>query len=382
MTDATSCLFITTGVVNPRQGGSGILNDLVIDVLRRRFRNLSVISVTDKEFRESRQDPELGGDVVQINSSIGQFEICQILASELALLDEPTITICLTLENSRLLRKTGRVPNLVILGDPKHELLRERSSLHRWPKKLAMLAKSAFLREVFWSELRRGVRFGTQYLTLLPALKDEALKRRIRITHIRWCAPLDPATGGSASGSSDLTLFLGDRFTTYSSIFERLYLRKLSEALFASISTVQLELVGFGWDALERNAYGRNLILTGSVGSLSEFSGKYLAAIFPCDYTTGVRTRILTLMALGVPTICHSSASRNIPELLDGVNCLFADSISDVVMALRSLRENHFLRESIVGHARETITKAYLPQHFQERFFLEMPPPTSDGQRA
>jgi glycosyltransferase involved in cell wall biosynthesis len=77
------------------------------------------------------------------------------------------------------------------------------------------------------------------------------------------------------------------------------------------------------------------------------------------NYRVGVRTRILTALAHGVPVVASTAAALGLPELRDGVDIVYADNGPAVAGILSRLADDASLVERLGAAARTSWERFY-----------------------
>ena len=96
----------------------------------------------------------------------------------------------------------------------------------------------------------------------------------------------------------------------------------------------------------------RNVVLTGRIEPPDDEFRACAVQLVPTPFVLGIRVRIVTGMAFGCCIVAHQSEAANIPELIDGKNCLLANSGAGLGMKIAMALRQPALREEIGRNAR------------------------------
>ncbi len=132
-------------------------------------------------------------------------------------------------------------------------------------------------------------------------------------------------------------------------------------ALFPKISAVlpdaQLHIIGEGSEKLTVN--GKNIHLDGFVPDLASHCQSIGILVTPITSGSGIRIKILEMMALGIPVITTTIGAQGID--FRATNCLLiANTNTEIIAACKQLSTSEELRRTIGTNAR-----AYINEHHQ-----------------
>jgi glycosyltransferase involved in cell wall biosynthesis len=103
----------------------------------------------------------------------------------------------------------------------------------------------------------------------------------------------------------------------------------------------------------------------GHVRPINKILSKCHAILVCNEINLGVRVRILTAMAEGVPIITHSSNTLGIPELKNNYNCLIGNNSKQLLNACDIIFKNIYIANIIAKNAYTTYKKLFSIQNFK-----------------
>lgn len=109
------------------------------------------------------------------------------------------------------------------------------------------------------------------------------------------------------------------------------------------------------------------ITFTGFVPDIFEYIHATDIAIAPLEILSGVLVKVLDSMSCGKPTVVMTQASKGIPELIDGFNCMIARDKDDFIAKTLYLLDHPDEAQHIGIRARETIEKHYAVDTWEER---------------
>lgn len=99
----------------------------------------------------------------------------------------------------------------------------------------------------------------------------------------------------------------------------------------------------------------------GSCDDLSPYIAASDMMIAPMDKRSGIRTRVITAFASGLPVIAHHSCSFNLPYAIDGHHWLLASNPHELSMAIIALVDNPALRLRLASNAYDLWRRQFSP---------------------
>lgn len=98
----------------------------------------------------------------------------------------------------------------------------------------------------------------------------------------------------------------------------------------------------------------KEIIFTGRVDDVRPFIRATTVFVAPIVYGTGIKTKILEAMAIGVPVVTNSVGIEGL-NVVDGVHCFVCETPEQQVNAIRKLMEAPLIAKSISENARSYV---------------------------
>lgn len=388
-----SVVFLSTGIPDRTQGGSGIFNDLVCRALLTDGYRVHGLFRTSRWFMESfvRLDHldelvELGleyelvwqEDVYPSRWARGeellwaqhQFALCEeTVSARREILDRADGIVALDLGWAWALADVDR-PRVAVLGDPHFRrlaALRPLSPRDRgtWTIRARHLAVEAALRG---SVRRRLSAYDGRVATLASFSPQHAREYRragIAVQHVPWFVPGPASPVREPVREPFQILHVGSLESSASRAMIEFWGRELMPALGELPFPVDLRLVGAEAvpPALASPAANVRVSAPG-FASEDELEAAYrTASVFlsPMKYPIGVRTRIVSALAHAVPVVAHASAQEGLPELRAGEEIVYASTGHAVATALARLHGDPHVAELIGAAGRAAWERAFNP---------------------
>lgn len=388
-----SVAFLSTGIPDRTQGGSGIFNDLVCRaLLADGYRVHGVFRVSrwfmDTFVRRDHLDElaALGLEVdfvwqedVPVSRWTGgtallraqhQFALCEeAVAARRGLLDAAEGIVALDLGWAWALSGIDR-PRVAVLGDPHFRRLttmrplsvRDRGS---WTTRARHLSVEAALRGTV---RRRLAPYDGRRATLAsfsPRHAREYRRAGIDVRHVPWFVPGPAEPLRDPVREPFRILHVGTLESSASRTMLAFWERELLPALAELPFPIELRLVGADDVPSALAALPDNVtVATPGFVPDAELEGEYeRAAVFlsPMPYPIGVRTRIVSALAHALPVVAHPSAGEGLPELRTGEEIVYAASGSALAASLRSLHDDPARAERIGAAGRAAWERSYNP---------------------
>jgi len=387
VTTARTAALFSTGLPDPTQGGSGIFNYLVADeLLRRGYRVLAVFRVSRafadraitgsylRELQERGLEVETVGEDAPLRrrdfgltalERLHSYESSRLAVERLVMRE--SLDFCISLDLGWALALADLpVRRLSILGDPYHRRVRETTpfSLQRrstWG--VLVRAKSV---ERSMSRLAERLRpYGESDSAVLasfaPQHADEFRAAGLACRHVRWFVPGPERVERHPPTDRLRLLHVGDLASTASRQMLRYWDSELLPAASRLACPIDLEFVGRVDTLQPPLGTWPNIHVTfsGHVDDLRPPFAATTAYLSPMNYRVGVRTRILTALAHGVPVVASTAAALGLPELRDGVDIVYADNGPAVAGILSRLADDASLVERLGAAARTSWERFY-----------------------
>jgi glycosyltransferase involved in cell wall biosynthesis len=364
--------FFSVGLPDPVQGGSGIFGYCVLKHLLDRgvrvrawFRYapwfaegvraepLAELERLGLAANHVLEEPRYARFGTAYLDAMHQAELCRdVVAREHTAIEDADAVISLDLGWALALAGVDR-PSLAILGDPQE---RHLISGYRF----------APLRLRSWSEGARVVSLRNVWSRLRPRLEPYDGDRKvlghwapqharelravgIACRHVRWFTP-DPGRMERMPQRDPLTLLhVGSLATTAT----RRMLEYWRDGVFPALARlpfeVEVRFVGRPGLTLEERPEwpSLRLVFRGVVDELGDEYARAAAFLSPMKHATGIRTRIVSALSYGVPTIADETSAPGLPELVDGRDLLYASDPEAVAAAVSRAREDPAWAEQI-----------------------------------
>ena len=88
--------------------------------------------------------------------------------------------------------------------------------------------------------------------------------------------------------------------------------------------------------------------------------------IVPNEIDLGVRVRILTALAYGLPVVTHSSNLRGIPELRNNYNCIVGKNSDQLAQGCIKIFKDNFLEKKLVKNSKITFNNFFSIKSFKQ----------------
>lgn len=356
---------LSTGIPDPTQGGSGIFNYYVVrelldhgyavdayfrvgDNFRQQHtvgtyleelvnRGLNVEFVTDDR-------PLSRGKVgFSLLRSAHQISLCESVVQRI-LAHGPKYSAFIAHDLGWIIALAGKCEPVVgIMGDPLHARLLHGMSVElfrpaTWRRYLQ--ARSVASKGVF-HEIGRLLNDKVIFGAFSPHHAKEFRDNGVECRHFRWFSP-EVAWGQrmlSEPRKEPLVLLhVGTLASTASHVMIRYWQDCLLPKLASLPFSVEIRFVGRTERTFDYPSSNLMMRFLGHEGDLHDEFARCDLFFTPMKYPVGTRTRILTAMSYGVPTLADSSASLGLPELEDGLHIFFGDTPEDIKRILTRIR--------------------------------------------
>lgn len=385
--------FLTTGIPDRTQGGSGIFNDLICrQLLADGYEVHAIFRASDwfldRYVRRDNLDelaalglryellvqkdsplPRLSGGM-ELLETVHHFALCeQAVEQHRSVLESASGIVALDLGWAWALAPVER-PRVAVLGDPHFRRLaamrplsvRDRGS---WTTKARQLAVERALRG---SVRRRLASYDDQRSSLAsfsPLHAAEYRRSGINVRHARWFVPGPSSPARRPLRDPFRLLHVGSLESSASRSMLDLWERELLPALNRLPFDVDLRLVGPTDVPAVLAAPPRNVRITatGFVPDESLEAEYEQAAAFlsPMPYPIGVRTRIVAALAHAVPVVAHPSARGGLPELQADKEIVYAAIGRELADALEGLHADPHRAEQIGAAGRAAWERLFKP---------------------
>jgi glycosyltransferase involved in cell wall biosynthesis len=240
--------------------------------------------------------------------------------------------------------------------------VRDRGS---WSTAARKLAVDASLRG---SVRRRLASYDEQsaLVSFSPQHAREYRRAGINVRHARWFVPGPPHPTRRPLRDPFRLLHVGSVESSAGRTMLELWQRELLPALEELPFAVDLRLVGPAEipNALASPPANVRVTAAGFVPD-AELAAEYeQAAVFlsPMSYAIGVRTRILSAIAHGVPVLAHPSARDGLPELQPDKEIVYAASGRDLADVIARLHADPATAERVGAAGRSAWERLFNPE--------------------
>lgn len=134
--------------------------------------------------------------------------------------------------------------------------------------------------------------------------------------------------------------------------------------------TVKLYVIGPCPDAI-KDKYKTNdkVVFTGVVNDLREYVGKSQILLSPIVYGSGIKTKILEAMAMGVPVVTNSIGAEGL-NVTDGVELYVKDDILEMAKIVNELLRNEAMRKATGEHGQKFVQRQHDWKYIYNAFEL------------
>jgi glycosyltransferase involved in cell wall biosynthesis len=106
----------------------------------------------------------------------------------------------------------------------------------------------------------------------------------------------------------------------------------------------------------------------GFIPNLLEQMSKSHAVIVPLGVPVGNRSRIITALGGRIPVIAHKNAAAGNPLLINGLNCLLADSAQEFVHHMSTISRDKKLSKRLIENAEISYVSSFSPRNANQLF--------------
>jgi len=379
----------STGIPDPSQGGSGIFNYYLIRSLLEKGYQV------DGYFRASKWFLQEHTLATWLSELVAQGLNCKIIDEErpcrrglfglALLLESHQVAVCtdviddvlkserryfahIALDLGWIVPLASRAAPVVgIVGDPYPNRLRHSYDL-RWNSPSTWLIRLQALS----TGSRRTVRQLAHRLngrvvlgSFTPSHAEEYRSKGLDCEHFRWFSPeVARPIGARVRNRAGVfrMLHVGALATTASTKMLRYLTRSLLSTLATLPFRVEIRFVGRVGQQIESHWENIRLVMLGHEESLDAEYQSCDAFFSPMQYPVGTRTRILTAMSYGVPSIADPSASQGLPELVPEQDIFYGRDPVAIKSIIQTLYERPDLAERVGKNAREKWEQLFQPR--------------------
>lgn len=133
------------------------------------------------------------------------------------------------------------------------------------------------------------------------------------------------------------------------------------------IPSAKFLIIGGGVSDSLKSYASDNIVFTGRVGDVREYLKISKVFVCPMLFGSGIKTKNLEAMAMGLPIVTTSVGSENI-DAKDGKDWFIADSDNDFANKVSSILQDHELETSLSMNARDFIMSHFTWNAAKEQF--------------
>lgn len=148
----------------------------------------------------------------------------------------------------------------------------------------------------------------------------------------------------------DSIVFLGVMNVAHNETAVINFIKNIFPIILKSKPDIKFYIVGSGVTERLKQYSSKNIIFTGRVDDVRMYVGKCKVFICPLIFGSGIKTKNLEAMAMGIPIVTTSIGAENI-HAKNGEEWLIADSDQDFAKAIVSLIDDRDLYEKIQKNA-------------------------------
>lgn len=378
----------STGIPDPSQGGSGIFNYYVIRELLDRGHEVHCYFLASKSFLKGHT---VNGFLEELCSKGLQYTVVDEQGKKRRsawgfelLLQSHNVDVCTRIVDT--LNSEGKTydayiahdlgwiialagqaePVVGLAGDPLHGRLRFGIALDPLVPKTWLVRMKA-LSVGSKSTLRKlAVRLNGKVIlgSFTPNHVEEYRAGGLICRHFRWFSPEVSAFSRTVNWHKEDTfrlLHVGTLTSTASSKMLGYWMDDLLPELAKLPFNIEIRFIGRGAKFYESQWDNIRLAFLGHEESLEKEFERCDAFFSPMRYPVGTRTRILTAISYGVPTIADHSASLGLPELKDGEDIFYGRDPRQIANIIKNLKQHPELQEKVGRAARAKWCSFYQP---------------------
>lgn len=385
-----SIAFWSTGIPDPTQGGSGVFNYYVIKTLLEKGYQVDGYFRAGENFLLENTVgiylQELINNGLKCNIINNEYPRRRLIFGRALLFQSHQVKVCteavdnvsksgkkydahIAHDFGWIIALAGRfTPVVGIVGDPLPNRLYHGhdwvwKSPRTWLVRLQSLSTgNRWIVKKIANKLNGKVIMGS----FTPLHAEEYRSKGLDCRHFRWFSP-EVTTWASvrAEKKNDgifRMLHVGTLDSTASNKMLTYWKQHLLPELAKLPFSIEIRFVGRGNQPLCSKWQNIRLISLGYEKSLDDEFLKCNVFFSPMQYPVGTRTRILTAMSYGVPTIADPSASLGLPELVSGRDIFYGRDPATIKSVIQTLYENQKLADKVGESARKKWEKLFNPK--------------------
>ena len=381
--------LFSTGIPDPSQGGSGIFNYYVVRELLARgylvdaffranesFLNNHTVNgylvelsaqglqykIVDAPFQSKRG---LFGFSLLMQSH--QVDVCEKVVEKL-IFDHAQYDAYIAHDLGWIIALAGKVKPLVgLVGDPLPGRMKHGNDLllaspRSWLVRLKAMSTTSRATNI---ELAKRLNGNLTLGSFSPHHAEEYQSGGVECKHFRWFSPEVCRSSRIIETKPKNVvrlLHVGDLASTASSKMLRYWMTDLLPALASLPFDIEIRFVGRGGKSYDSRWSNIRLVFLGHEDTLEAEFDNCDVFFSPMKYPVGTRTRILTAMSHGVPTIADRTASLGLPELIDYEDIFYGSSPNEIKNIIQQLHKSPEMINAVGKNARVKWESLFHPQ--------------------
>lgn len=163
-------------------------------------------------------------------------------------------------------------------------------------------------------------------------------------------------------------VFLGNMYVAHNKDAVNLFIKDIFPYILKDNPECIFRIVGrCSDDYKEEMSKYNNIEITGEVDDIRKYVQECTVAIAPLKYGSGIKTKILETMAMGVPVITNSIGNEGI-GLISRKQAIIENNTSNMAREIIELLNNEKMKNSIINEANDYIIKNHLWDDILKRF--------------
>lgn len=163
-------------------------------------------------------------------------------------------------------------------------------------------------------------------------------------------------------------VFLGNMYVAHNKDAVNLFIRDIFPEILKNKPECIFRIVGrCPDDYKEEMSKYNNIEVTGEVNDIRKYIQECTVAIAPLKYGSGIKTKILETIAMGIPVVTNSIGNEGI-GLTSRKQAIIEDNAKNMAREIIELLDNEELQKSIINQANDYIVKNHLWNDILERF--------------
>lgn len=164
-------------------------------------------------------------------------------------------------------------------------------------------------------------------------------------------------------------VFLGNMYVGHNKDSVKYFLDNVFPKILKDIPNCTLRIVGKCSDdyKIYLENYYKNIEVTGEVEDIRKYIQECAVSVAPLKYGTGIKTKILEVMAMGVPVITNDIGNEGI-DLKDNVEAIIENDDEKLYERIVELLKNEDLQDTLSLNAKNFIYENYRWKNILKKF--------------